>query len=274
VHPAVRPLGEETFVAWTRNFTVLVADESDCSLGPMALRLTRIGIDPLYANDQDEALLLAEQEKRMIGAVCFPSTLDPAGIDSLVKKVTERAGLRAASMIPVGERPDDEALLAMRELGICWALWGESTDEDLRFVLAHVIEQHNPDDLRFEPRVPADFVAAKLCKGTLELQARVVDLAVTGAFLQTDRPRADRTAGTLELELPSGTCRQRATVRWTRDEVDSSDPRELHVGMGVQFEVLDIDAEDLEAPDPEEMNELRAFVRTRLTRYVVSAPRS
>ena len=48
----------------TRNFTVLVADEPDCPLGPMALRLTRIGIDPLYANDVDEACLLAEQEKR------------------------------------------------------------------------------------------------------------------------------------------------------------------------------------------------------------------
>ena len=49
---------------------LLVLDSQKCSLGQAALALVRLGVEALYANDLDEASLLARQEGlRLRGAL-------------------------------------------------------------------------------------------------------------------------------------------------------------------------------------------------------------
>ena len=240
-------------------FSVLVVDDAHCPLGSMALSLTRIGIDPVYANDEDEALLLAQQEGQRLGAVCFPAELGVEHIDPLVKRVAERVGLAGASMIPVGDRPDREALTALRERGIRWALWGGYDDADLRFVLAHVIEQICPDDLRAEPRVPAGRLEARLYKGAVARPARLVDLSVGGAFLETDRPLPEASGVSLEIDLPDASVRLRARVCWTRRD-PHPEREDLSIGMGVEFT----------GEDAARTQQVRRYVKSRMARFVVS----
>ena len=47
----------------------LILDSESAELGHAALRLLELGIDVLYANDLDEAELLARQESERLGAV-------------------------------------------------------------------------------------------------------------------------------------------------------------------------------------------------------------
>ena len=45
---------------------VLVIDDEDTTLGAVALRMIRLGIDAFYAKDPSEAMLLAQQESERV----------------------------------------------------------------------------------------------------------------------------------------------------------------------------------------------------------------
>lgn len=243
---------------------VLVADDRECTLGAMALRLTRIGLDPIYTNDADEAVLLAAQEAKRLGAIAFPVSRPVDELDHMIKSVAERAGIQPDAMIPVGPRPNEtEMLVALRERGIRWAVWDPYDDSDLRFVLSAVLARRADADLRLEPRVPAHGMRARLYKGRLGRDVVVIDLSVSGAFLASDKPMPEDTVVSLELTLGARTMTIRSRVRWVRRDPDA-ERWDLSTGMGVEFEDV----------KPEQAAELRRFVQTRTADYVVTTART
>ena len=181
---------------------VLVADREDCTLGHMALRLTRLGIDPIYTNDLDEAVLLAHENAQRLGAIVFPADLPSRQIDTLIKQVAERADIPPQTLVPVGPPPDDASVLMLRERGIRWAVWEPFREVDLRFVLATVINRGLGNEGRLEPRVPTERVTGMAYKGVKSCNIEIVDLAVTGAFLACDRPLPEGSKISLDLDLP------------------------------------------------------------------------
>jgi len=240
---------------------VLIVDRPDNRIGALALRLTRLGLDPLYSSDRDEAVLLAAQEGRRVGAVAVAADLDAAELDFAIKNVAARAGLRGDALVPIGARPPDSAIVALRERGVRWALWEPIDDASMRFVLCAVLSRQGGTDLRLEPRVPAPGLAARIYKGSIGRDAAVVDLSVGGAFLAGDKPLPEGSRVSLEIDLDGGaTLRLRALVRWARRE-DASGRDDLCFGMGVEFE----DA------GPEVAGRLRRFVQAQMASFVVTA---
>ena len=84
----------------------LILDSASEELGSTALRLLELGIDVLYANDLDEAELLARQESERLGAVLIPATFRLNQVEALLSRVQEDTGAVriAASAVPTGQR--------------------------------------------------------------------------------------------------------------------------------------------------------------------------
>jgi Tfp pilus assembly protein PilZ len=239
---------------------VLIADSPDCALGEVAVRLTRLGIDPLYTNDLDEALLLAVQESERVGAIAFPVSLPLIDLDRTIKLVATRAGVGPNSLIPIGPAADAERVLALRERNIRWAVWEPFQDADLRFVLSNVLLQNARGEVRLEPRIPGHGVRARLYKDEVGSAVDVVDLSMGGVFLATDRPLPEQSEVTLELEVDAHALRMRGNVRWVRENY-GGERDDMRVGMGVEFEEAGAALG----------RDLRRFVQSRISRYVVTA---
>ncbi len=238
---------------------VLIADSPDCPLGHMAIRLTRLGIEPIYSNDLDEALLLAVQESPRVEALAFPAALSLSDIDHMIKQVASRAGIGPEAMIPVGPIPDAEIVRAFRERKFCWAIWEPYHDADLRFVLSNVMLRDEDFDLRLEQRVPGHGVQARLFEGSQGSDVDVIDLSAGGVFLATEQPLPADSRVNLELDVASSSIRMEGKVRWVRLDY-RGDRDDMRVGMGVEFGPT----------NPERGDALRRFVQERMARYVVT----
>jgi hypothetical protein len=212
---------------------LLVLDSQKCSLGQAALALVRLGVEALYANDLDEASLLARQEGMRVRGALAPSSVDAGEAAEILDAIAPHTNVCPASLVLAGPRPDDEVIAALRAGGLRWGLWDPYELAELRFLATLAVWEGSDSELRIEPRVPTS-LRASVTVGGKTRSVRVLDLTTTGAFLELDAPPAAGRHVGLEIALPAGSIQIVAYVRWVR-AVAQKKPIELPAGCGVEF---------------------------------------
>jgi hypothetical protein len=234
---------------------LLVLDGEKCALGEVALALVRMGVQALYANDLDEASLLARQEGERIRGALAPSSLSPQQVLEIFEAIGPHTGVRPSSLVLVGPRPPDESVEALRAAGLRWCVWEPHEPAELRFLATLAVWEGSDSNLRLEPRVPTSLRASVTLAGKTR-PVRVTDLATSGAFLEMEAPPAPGRNVGLTLSLPDGEVQVVASVRWVRATAVAGPP-ELPAGAGVEFA----------PPPPAEAEQLRAQMLAGMKRY-------
>lgn len=236
---------------------VLIVDDQENSLAELSLRLVRMGIDALYSNQGDEASLLAAQEARRIGALLLSAKLEPEEIAATMQRIGERAGLKPSEVVLIGGRPADAHRLAIRNLGVRWCIDVDDDPVTVRSLLAFVASSEDDLDSRIEPRIPA-LLMAEIHDGERTIDARVRNLSVGGAFLETDESLDPEQEHKLVITLPEERMETLARVAF-QVPVDVNRPEGVPAGCGVSFVDLDLTSQGI----------LRRFLADALGRYQI-----
>jgi hypothetical protein len=233
----------------------LILDSERSELGRAAVRLLELGIDVLYANDVDEAALLARQESHRLGAVLVPSTLGPAQVGRLAEGVCSRLEAGAGALVLVGLEPAPELASALAAQGARWCLWEPYDERELRFVAAAAMATGHRGERRKELRLPTCIETA-VFMGRHRKDVVVHDLSSGGAYLAAEKPFLEGSPLSIDIPLPEGSVVGRAEVvnAKTFDRPGRSDVPE---GMGVVFKQL---------PDASQQA-LRGFLARSLARF-------
>lgn len=234
---------------------VLVLDSEKCALGEAALSLVRSGIHTLYANDLDEATLMATQEGERLRGVMMSSNTTLRRIDASLEVLAPYCNVEAASVVLVGPRPADDMVAAFRERGLRWFLWEPHDAAELRFLATLAIYEGSDVDVRIEPRVPTALRGSITLAGRTR-PVRVLDLNTGGAFVEVDGPPSPGRHLGLEIALPAGEVQIICYVRWVRAR-PTAGPPERPAGAGVEFK----------PPRDAESALLRAQMDAGLARY-------
>jgi hypothetical protein len=218
----------------------LVLDDGDSGLGRAAMQLLEVGIDVLYANDPDEAQLLARQEAGRLGAVLISDRIGAADVEVLVAKVCSRMDAGARCLVVTGDRPDAAACDRLRDLGLEWGIFHPFELRDLRFVMATAMSAEHRDERRKYLRIPTD-LPTTVFMGRHRKEVVLHDLSETGAYFATPFPFLEDSALSIELPLPRASVLGKAVVvnAKTADKPGRPDVPE---GMGVVFDRMAPDA--------------------------------
>ena len=94
----------------------LIFDTEGHPLGDLSLSLIALGLQPLYATDFDELVLMSREYRAQIGAALLPASLVGAKLPALRKRVLEPLALPASAVVAVGvmssRQPDWRVLYA------------------------------------------------------------------------------------------------------------------------------------------------------------------
>lgn len=236
---------------------VLIVDDDPNSLGEIALRILRLGIDVFYAKDRGEAWLLAQQEATRIGVVLFPPTLDFEEVAAVVDSLRSRAPEVPRTLVVVGRRPDEDHRKRFRERGVEWALWEPHDESGLRSVVSAAMGPKYAREPRKAPRLPTTLLGRAFL-GARRHDAIVASLSTAGAFLETPSPLAEESLITLEIALPDGSLVVKARVVHARYP-SSGEPQRHPGGMAVEFSSL----------TPEAQKRLRLYLQGIEERFLV-----
>ena len=177
-------------------FVLVIDDEAEAPLGPVALELTRQGVLVLYTRFAEEAVLLAVQEADAIRAVLVaPGSPDGPVLRTL--ETLERKGHKP-QVVVAGEKPSDERIAALRRLGVRWSVWAPCEPEAVRFVVANALSGTQGQERRSDPRIPFQRDGSLECDGDVRL-CRVTSLSVGGAFVELENPPEPGSMVTLGL---------------------------------------------------------------------------
>jgi CheY-like chemotaxis protein len=231
---------------------VLVVEDG-AKLGPIALRLMRLGTDVHYAQGAEEAALYIEEEGPRIDVLLLSPEADLAAAVELVEQAEKAFGC-APVLVVSGERPSSERQAAIRAAGASWVLWAPLEDGEIEYVLAAVKAQQQPPGQRRMLRVPMNSMAW-VRAGTQTLSAVLNSLSPMGAFVETTGSVEVGRPIRLEFELSTGRVRTFANVANVRPEQENSSNG---TGMGVVFYDLDTETE----------TQIREAVEERRTRYL------
>ena len=141
-------------MAYTRY--ALILDHADGHLGGVAMRLLDVGIDVLYANDVDEASLLARQEAETLGAVLAPAASSLTSIDRVLQQICSHLEAGPQALVLIGGDPGERTRSELRSRGVRWGLWDMENDRGLRFVMTAAMSTGHEADPRKDVRVPTD----------------------------------------------------------------------------------------------------------------------
>jgi len=214
----------------------MVLDTGDSVLGRAAVRLLELGIDVLYANDLDEAELLARQESRRLGALLIPGEFDHAHIDRLKARVCNQLEAGIRGVIVTGDPPEAEARERLRSQGVRWGVWHPYEMRELRFVMAAAMSEGHSDDRRKSPRIPTD-LGTTVFMGRHRKDVILHDLSATGAYFATQHPFLEDSRLSIELPLPEGAVFAKAVVVNAKT-ADKPGREDVPDGMGVLFSDL------------------------------------
>jgi hypothetical protein len=214
----------------------LVLDNGDSVLGRAAVRLLELGIDVLYANDLDEAELLARQESGRLGALLIPEVFDPAYTDMLLERVGARLEAGPRGVIVTGNRPDAETCHRLRARGVRWGVWHPYEMRELRFVMAAAMSESHGGERRKYQRIPTD-LPTTVFMGRHRKDVILHDLSVSGAYFATQYPFLEDSRLSIELPLPEGTIFAKAVVMNAKT-ADKPGRDDVPDGMGVVFSDL------------------------------------
>ena len=229
----------------------LILDDEAGQIGELAIQLVRLGVNVLYTNDFDEAVLLARQAADELGAVIVPSHQAIAWLPMMRKRLR----LPPEAVVPAGERPDDATLESLLSQGVRWALWLPDDERAVRFVVASAMSETDDAEIRFDLRAPTD-LEGRLQRGPLDRPCRIRDLSPGGALVALDPPVPVGSHITLHFRLGDASLSLPATVVWSRDLTGLQVPAPSPV-MGVRFDEV----------GPEDRSALSRFLASEIHRY-------
>ncbi len=211
----------------------LVLDHADGHLGPVAMRLLELGVDVLYANDADEATLLALQESANLGAVLAPASSSLPFLERALDRICAPLPAGSESLVLIGRDPGESTVRELRKRGVRWALWEPVGEREMRFLLTTVMSHAFGGEQRKHRRVPTDFQGA-VWMGRHRKDVTVHDLSISGAYLAAPHPFLAESRLTIELSLADGGLMAKGTVVWART-ADAPARDDVPEGMGVAF---------------------------------------
>ena len=233
----------------------LIFDSANAELARASLRLLELGIDVLYANDLDEAELLARQESELLGAVLIPSTLRRDRADALLSRVCSKLAAGPRALVLVGLEPEREFVEALRARGVTWRLWEPFYERELRFVMTAAMATEHEGERRKAPRIPTE-IATPVFMGRHRKDVTVHDLSATGAYLAASNPFLEGSRLSFEIPLPDGLVAGKAEVA-NANTADQPGRADVPEGMGVAFTQL----------TPGSREKLEAFIQRWIQRF-------
>jgi len=192
---------------------VLIFDGPDGELQQLALDLIGRDFDVHYANDIDEAQMLAREANGRINAVLFSSALELERIPDMAK----RFRVATAALVSIGPRPTDKVVAALAHHGVCWQLWDQPSDESIRFVLSNVLFEQDDLEIRFHRRVPMS-LAAQLDVDGAKGETTIRDISLGGACIMGDIIGEEGNHGTLHFDHGNHPVDLPITIAWAAGE--------------------------------------------------------
>lgn len=233
----------------------LVLDTADSRLGTASLALVSQGIDPLYASEADEAVLLACEHRERIAALVVPGTLPLSDLDAALERLTSRLVIGPESVLIVAPPRQRAHLGALRERGVRWVLWEPYDAGELRFVVAAALASGDALEPRRGLRVPIRLPVSLRHERTTR-EAEIRNLSLGGAFVALAAP--PELGASLLLEFPLGERLLRTSAQVAhRQDAPGASRAEAEPGMGVAFAPL----------APVEARLLEGFVRERVDSF-------
>ncbi len=233
----------------------LVFDTAESVLGMAALRLVQHGLDPLYARDEDELVLLGREHRERIAALVLPGTLALETIDSLLKRVARHLPSGNGSVVLVAPTRRKSHLLLLRDRGIRWVLFEPYDASELRFVVSAALAMGDLLEPRRGLRVPIRLpTSVRHARATRN--GEVTNLSIEGAFVALPEPPELGAALSLEFPIGERLLRVQAVVVHRAEEADPGQA-EGCPGMGVAFQGL----------SPLEEHLVGGFVRERVDSF-------
>jgi hypothetical protein len=218
----------------------------------LAARLLPLGFEALLAADPEEARRALARSDRPVRAALVESRIAALHAGSLAALRSEAALRVVVTGPPAGEA--ERAALRAAELRS--ALWEPFEESDLRWALNEALGD-DPSESRGEPRVPSSLGVRCRCGNGVKA-AILYNVSAGGAYVETPRPTPVGGQLDIEIALPSGLAKGRASVVSTNVPGNLRRPR-LPIGMGVRFDALDADSQE----------RLEAYVRERLSHLQV-----
>lgn len=213
----------------------LIFDDEAGQIGELALRLVRLGIDALYANDVEETVLLAHQEQGAVGAVVIPAVR----ADDWIPLILKRLKLPPGAIVPAGPRPVEKRLESLRAQGLRWALWNTEDDSAVRFVVSAAMSETDDDEIRFDLRVPTR-IEGVASRGPLNRPCVIENLSDGGAMVALDPPSSVGGRIQLAFEIDGESLSLPAKVMWSSEASAKKNP-DTAPTMGVEFGEIDTD---------------------------------
>ncbi len=235
----------------------LVVDDTQATLGDVAMRLLRLGIDVFYSKDHDEAWLLAQEEAQRIYALLFSPGVAADGITNILDCLETHAASVPRTLVTIGQRPDDDTRERLRACGVQWALWEPYDESALRSVVSAAMSSGVGENSRREPRLPTTLLG-RAFMGIHRKDVIIYTLSAKGAFLETPSPYLTGSQITVEVALPGDSFVAKANVVYRKDAREAG-PAAQPNGMGVEFSKV----------DPRSEEKLRKFLEEQTDRFAV-----
>jgi DNA-binding response OmpR family regulator len=233
----------------------LVLDTSDSVLGTASLALVSQGVDPLYACDPDEAMLLACEYSERIAALVVPGALPLASLDTVLERITPRLAIGSGAVLIVGPPRQRAHLVALRDRGVRWVVFEPYDAGELRFAVAAALASGDALEPRRGLRVPIRLpVSVRHAQATREGEIR--NLSIGGAYVALSAP--PEVGASLLLEFPIGERLLRTSAQVAHRQQEAGGSRaEAGPGLGIAFAPL----------APLEARLLEGFVRERVESF-------
>jgi hypothetical protein len=213
----------------------LILDDEASQIGELALRLVRLGVNVLYANDLDETVLLAHQAADDVGAVIVPGNRALEWLPLLLKRLR----LPPAAVVPAGERPDSSTVDALRLEGVRWALWNGEDDRALRFVVTTAISETDAGEIRTNLRVPTELEGI-VQRGPLDRPGVILNLSEGGALVGLDPLVPEGARIKLRFDVGNPLLTHSARVVWSTELSEIGTVEAMPV-MGIRFEEVELE---------------------------------
>jgi hypothetical protein len=159
------------------------------------------GIEPLFAKDADDAVLLTGEHGAQIAALVIPGTLPLEELDRMLERLTPRLEIGREAVLVVAPPRVRAHLAGLRERGVCWALWEPFDADELHFAVTATLATEDALEPRRGLRVPIR-LPIQIRFECQEREGEIVNLAMGGAYVALpDPPEA---GASLVVQFPIG----------------------------------------------------------------------
>jgi hypothetical protein len=207
------------------------------------------GVEPLFAKDADDAVLLVDEHRAQIAALVIPGSLPLEELDRMLERLTPRLEIGREAVLVVAPPRVRMHLAGLRERGVCWAVWEPFDADELHFAITATLSSEDALEPRRGLRVPIRLPIQIRYEGE-EYEGEIVNLAMGGAYVSLpDPPEPD--AGVV-VQFPIGERMLETQARVAHRRAEGGFP-----GMGLAFGGLAASDERL----------LDGFVRERVNSF-------